>query len=567
MAADLPRDMERSMNQAITGLLVGTALEQLALAQGGVGEVPPAGGYLSITKILIMIAMSAPWLVAAPWIHRDSKLVRAPAGVWGSAAMAVGGIAMAIWLILPYFVAGFLLYALSVSALLVSYLAYRNGRVTEESKIGFGGLFSHKAEKSSEKPLTKLRIYDGTGNIVNPPREDSDEKLIHAYNLTQNLLYEMIWRRASNAELAPTGQQTQLRFVIDGVAIKRPFLSLGESEAIVQYLKPIGGMNIDERRRPQKGRISVDNVGTQVDIVLACAGTTNGQRMDLRVVKEFVQTNLDDLGMGEQMLARLREINQTPNGLFIVSGRPGSGVTSTLFSLLREHDAFIKQLATLESSASIDLENITHHSYGDPANLSKELATVIRRDPDVIMVDRCPDAETASLIHRAAQSKSVLLGMHANDSFTALAKWVKACGSPAPAMENLRGVVCQILMRLLCPECREPYRPDPQLLAKANIPGENIKVFYRPPSQPLTDDKGNVYICPKCQGSGYFGRTAVFELLDITDDLRQLVVSGASLAQIRAAARKRKMLYLQEQALRQVISGQTSIQEVIRVSQ
>jgi len=541
-------------------------LAEVASTDAGSSGLPSIGGHFSIVKIVVMFVLVIPWLMSCPWIHKDSQIVRAPKGLWGGIVMAVGAVAFVIWLLLPFFLAGLLIYVLTMAAVFVSYLAYRNGRVEDSRRISITSLFMPKSREEGEKVLTKMRFYDSTGQTVMPPREE-DQPTVHAYNLAQDLLYDMIWRRASVAELTPTGQSTQVRFVIDGVRTVRPSMPLADSEALTQYLKRIGGLNVEERRRPQRGQLAVDNVGTQVDVVLATAGTTGGQRMQLRVVQEFVQTHLDELGMAEDMLQRVREINKMSHGLLIVSGRPGSGITSTLYSLLREHDAFIKQLATLEVETSVELENITHHSYGDPTKLARDLAAVARRDPDVIMVDRCPDTETASLICRIAKRKAVLLGMHATDSFTALAKWVKVCGDPAAAMADLRAVMCQMLMRILCDSCKEAYKPDPQLLAKANIPAEKVDLFYRPPTQPLTDDKGNVIICSKCQGSGYFGRTAVFELLEVTDDLKKLVVSGAALPQIRAAARKRKMLYLQEQALRRVMSGQTSIQEVIRVSQ
>ena len=124
-----------------------------------------------------------------------------------------------------------------------------------------------------------------------------------------------------------------------------------------------------------------------------------------------------------------------------------------------------------------------------------------------------------------------------------------------------------MLLRKLCTNCREAYRPDPQLLAKANLPADRIDKFHRPPTQPLTDEKGNPIVCPACQGMGYYGRTAVFELLEVTEELQELVTANASASQIKAACRKRNMLYLQEQGLRKVIAGVTSIREVIRVSQ
>jgi type II secretory ATPase GspE/PulE/Tfp pilus assembly ATPase PilB-like protein len=161
----------------------------------------------------------------------------------------------------------------------------------------------------------------------------------------------------------------------------------------------------------------------------------------------------------------------------------------------------------------------------------------------------------------------VLLGMHAGDTFVALARWVKVCADRVAAMEHLRAVLCQVLLRKLCTNCREAYTPDPQILAKANLTTQTIGKFFRPPTVPLTDEKGHPIICPACQGSGYLGRTAAFELLEVTDEVREAVARRAPLTEIKAACRKNKMMYLQEQALRKVIEGETSVQEILRVSQ
>jgi type II secretory ATPase GspE/PulE/Tfp pilus assembly ATPase PilB-like protein len=300
-------------------------------------------------------------------------------------------------------------------------------------------------------------------------------------------------------------------------------------------------------------------------MTLSTAGTTGGQRMHFKVLQEVVRQKLDELGMSEDVLKSLREIGQA-KGLVLVSGRSGSGVTSTLYSLLRQHDAFMKQIVTLEAKPAVPLENITQTAYGDPERLPELLASALRRDPDVVMLDQCPDGPSAQLLLEAAAEKCILVGMEGEDSFVALAKWAKLCGSVPAAVEHLGAVSCQMLLRRLCTTCKEPYRPDPQVLAKANLPS-NIETFYRPPSQTPVDEKGRPIICTTCQGTGYFERTGVFELLAITPEMRQIISKGANLRDIKAAARKAKMLYLQEQALRKVMAGVTSIQEVLRVSQ
>jgi type II secretory ATPase GspE/PulE/Tfp pilus assembly ATPase PilB-like protein len=157
--------------------------------------------------------------------------------------------------------------------------------------------------------------------------------------------------------------------------------------------------------------------------------------------------------------------------------------------------------------------------------------------------------------------------MRAEDAITALEKWVKVCGGEAGAVEHLCGVTCQLLLRKLCTTCKEPYRPPPEMLAKANLPA-NVESFHRPPLHIPVDEKGRPIICTTCQASGYFQRTGVFELLVITPEIRQLIAKPTRQRdEIKMAARKGGMKYLQEQGLRKVMEGITSIQEVARVTQ
>jgi len=304
-----------------------------------------------------------------------------------------------------------------------------------------------------------------------------------------------------------------------------------------------------------------------VDITITATGTTGGQRIQFRVTQEAIRTELDKLGMSTDVFQRTAKMVARSNGLVIVSGRPGSGVTSTLYSMLRRHDAFVKQLVTLEAKAATDLENVTQNVYGEPGKLVGALTAALRHDPDVVMVDRCDDPESAEVIRQGAARKLILLGMPAGDSFTALARWIKVCGDAASAMAILRGVLCQALVRKLCPACRESYRPDRQLLAKANIPAGGVEQFYCPPKPGRVDEKGKPIVCPTCQNTGYVGRTGVFELLEVTDEIRKLVAEQAPLSRIKGACRKNNMQYLQEVALQKVMEGITGIQEVIRVTQ
>jgi len=530
-----------------------------------------SSGYFSLAKIIIMLVMLTAWMLVAPWVNRDAKRVLAVVPIWSGAILGAGGVGFVLWLVLPSYVLGLLAYLVILGATTGVYIVYRNGRCKEEAKITLSNLVpSFVGGARKEKPIelvSQVKVYDCAAKIVLPPADDASQEQRLAYNETQALLFDVLFHRASEADLTPSGRKVRVRFVIDGVVTEQEPFDLQTGERIIQYLKPPAGMDVEERRRPQQGTVAIEALGKHTDTMLTTTGTNDGQRMQVRVAGEVVNTDLAELGLNPDTLEQISAANASQTGLIIVTGRPKSGVTSTLYSLLRRQDGFMKQLMTIEAKPVVDLENITQNAYPSNADLPKTLAAAARRDPDVIMVDQCPDQTTADLIQRISQVKLVLLGMQAKDSFVGLAKWVKLCGDAAKAVAPLLGISCQLLLRKLCLECRHPYKPDPQMLAKANISGENIDVFYRKARKGRHDAKGKPMFCNACQESGFIGRTGVFEFLAMTDDIRKLVVGGADVRNIKAACRKNGMLNLQEQALRKVIAGVTSINEVIRVTQ
>jgi type II secretory ATPase GspE/PulE/Tfp pilus assembly ATPase PilB-like protein len=542
-------------------------LSILSVTPPGLAEIT-GGGYFAVAKIITMLVLLLPWLHLAPKVSKDALNLRLSQPLWAGLVLGSGAVGVLIWLLTPWFFVGLLVYLILVSASMLGYLTYRNKHVQPEQRIGadsLGGIFQKNKKVQTASVVTKVKIYDSNSRIVAPSPSWSNTD-VQAYNQLQSFLYEVLWRRASEADISPDGDRARVRLVIDGTLTDGPAMELAQSEAVIQFLKPLGGMNAQEHRRPQKGMMSVDLAQGATEIVLATAGSTGGQRLQLRVRREIIQTRLPELGMSDEVLASVREACKQP-GLILVSGRSGSGVTSTLYSLLREHDSFTQQLVTFEKNPAVEMENVTQNRYETDDQLAAALSSALRRDPDVIMVDSCAESNAAEVVTEASKNKAALVGVSASDTFVALAKWVKICGQSQSAMRDLRIVLCQILVRKLCPACREKYRPDPQILAKANIPADKVESFYRTPTRPRLDEKGNPLTCQTCQNTGYYGRTGAFELLEVTDEIRQMIAGGAALAAIKSAARKNKMLYLQEQALAKVIAGVTSIQEVIRVSQ
>jgi len=537
---------------------------------GLLADVPEGSVAAAAVKVAVMAALMVPWLKLAGWVYRDARRTELLRGVWSAAAVGGGLVGMVLWLLVPFYVVGVLFYIVLAGGAFVAYAAFRNARAEPGERLSLskalGGL-TGRSSRGRPQVVAKVRLYDSAEHLVYPPDFlKATPADVQVYNDVQELLFDVAWRRASEADIVPAGQQARVVYVIDGVTAEQPALPLARGEAIVEFLKAPAGMDAAERRRPQKGKVSIDIGETKVDMQLLTAGTTGGQRLQIRVLQEVARTKLDDLGMPQDMMDWVRAFAAEPRGMLIVSGPPGSGVTSTTYSVLRLYDAFLNHVVAVERQRALDLENVTQQPYED-AKLPRIMEAIIERGLDVLMLDNCPDADTARQIIALSAAKPVILGVQASESFVALARWVKTAGDAAAAVANLRGVLCQMLLRKLCPDCRQPYKPDRQRLAKLNIPAGQVAVFYSPRTKPELDKRGQPIICPTCQGTGYRDRTAAFELLELNDEVRQLIVSGATVAQIRAACRKNKMLYLQEQALRKVIEGTTSIQEVVRITQ
>jgi type II secretory ATPase GspE/PulE/Tfp pilus assembly ATPase PilB-like protein len=275
--------------------------------------------------------------------------------------------------------------------------------------------------------------------------------------------------------------------------------------------------------------------------------------------------------MREQIHATVTQ----PHGLFVVCGPTGAGKSTTLYACLNEIDRHQKNVITVENPVEYHIDNVTQIEVNPKAGktFASELRSILRQDPDVIYIGEIRDQETAEIACQAAQTgHMVFTTLHANDSVTAIARLIDLGVAPFLIASSLTAVLGQRLVRVLCPDCKVKYKPDPTLLRKANLPADQIKHFFRATetvkhAESEEDDWGDAERepCPRCGGRGYFGRTGVFELLVVTDRMRELIRENPNLSAIRQEAARAGMKSIQEDGLRQVISGLTSIHELLRV--
>lgn len=536
------------------------------------------GPYVSPVKIAVVVAMFLVWAGAAQWVDRDAVVVKTNREQWNVIALS-GGVVAAFVLLVPnwwhgdLFILGAAFWALLAGAPLAAYLMHRNGRVVPTARVMTIGhakrLLGSGGKKRIKDKGQRVRIEDSDGHFVELP-DEPEEAL--AFQAVQEFLYDMLWRRASDVDMLAGKEKYRLVYRVDGVATEHADgVPIEEGERIVRFLKKIAGLNVEEIRKPQTGRITaamLSQEGSAGTTEVHTSGTTAGERLRLRIGSGPTLMRLQELGIRPPRLERFMKCLAKNRGLVLMSAPRQNGLTTTQYAVLRGHDAYMNNIHSLERRPLTELDNISQCKYdgaNTDVNYARMLQTVLRKEPDIVMVGECEDHETALISARAASEKrKIYLGITAGDSFDALAKFLKLLNDTQLAAKALVGVVNQRLARTLCTECREAFEPDPATLKKMNLPADKIEHFYRPPTDPEEGRRGKRKVCMNCRGSGYIGRTGIFELLIVDAVVAKLIAEGASINKIKLQCRKNKMYYLQEEGLLKVIDGTTSMNEILR---
>jgi len=527
------------------------------------------GGYISIIKLVIFLALFFGWLWTVGWVHRDAELVDTNRSLWTGVALGSGAFATILWLLIPVFWVGLLLFLIAVGISSLSYVSHRNGRVMDHDRVltvdFMKGLFANKQKKLDA--LKELVFVTANGNDVPLPQGKTPD--FFGYRQAHDLFSDAIWRRASDVIFVPTQQEYKIVYQVDGTATKRPPMGKEQMDFFSHFIKSVADLDIKEKRKPQKGRFSVHQGDENIEWEVTTAGSTAGEQIILSQKRQRSIMKTSDLGLTSAQRKSLRNIQELGKGIFIVSGPKKSGVSTTFYALLRTHDAFINSIHTLEREITGDLLNMTQeiYSFSDTGTMTfgKKLQAMVRMGPDIVGVGGCQDSETAQTICDAAK-KGVMLyvTLEADSVIKAMDKWVRLVGDKNKAVQNLIGISNQRIVRILCQGCKQAYAPNVALLKKFNVGTDKAKVLYRP-GKVQYDKHGKPLTCEDCQGTGFVGRTGVFELVTIDDSMRQTLLKAQSISEIASRFRGAKMLYMQEQALRKVMAGVTSVNEMVRV--
>ena len=364
--------------------------------------------------------------------------------------------------------------------------------------------------------------------------------------------------RASDIHIEPQGDSVRLRFRIDGALHEALALPGSMAGALASRIKIMAGMSIVERRRPQDGQITMSIDGRSIDLRVSTTGVVSGEKVVLRILdRTKAVLQLRDLGMDGSMLDSYRALLHSPYGMVLCAGPTGSGKTTTLYASLNEINEVHSNITTIEDPVEYVFPSINQIQINEAAGITfaAGLRSILRQDPDVILVGEIRDVETANIaIQSALTGHFVLSSVHATDAVSSVYRFIDMGIESFLISASVLGVVGQRLVRRMCKDCRSPYRPGP----------EEIDYYERMGGTPKTDFWAGTG-CNHCAHTGYSGRIGVYELLTMTPEMKELIViPGTSHADIRALAVQQGTRTLGHQGIRLVERNRTTIQEIIR---
>jgi type IV pilus assembly protein PilB len=376
--------------------------------------------------------------------------------------------------------------------------------------------------------------------------------------LLNYILYQAIRDRASDIHLEPFDGDFKIRYRVDGSLFELESPPPHLAEALIARVKVMSDLDIAETRLPQDGRIELTVGGRSVDLRVSTLPTMYGESTVMRILdRSNVSLSLDNLGLAKPVRERLRQFTDLPHGIVLVTGPTGSGKTTTLYAMLNEANREDTKVITVEDPVEYDLEGIVqvpvHEDIG--VTYAAVLRTILRQDPDVILVGEIRDRETAqTAIEASLTGHLVFSTLHTNDAASAITRLVDIGIEPFLLTATLQGILAQRLVRRVCKECKTFYEPADEVLRRLGLTADRVvgsKFAY---------GKG----CATCNFTGYRGRMAITEILEVDDRIRELVLSGASTTKVQEAALEGGLSTLRESGLAAVFDGETTVEEVLR---
>ena len=544
-----------------------------------------SGMYLSPWKILGTWLLFLLWVRTTDWISQDAQAMKLKHGMWNPIVFFSFFLCLLLLWIIPLYGVGILLLLIAYIAPLVAYIVIRNSQVPAYDKV----LTSKHIRRWIAQRVAKIGINMAGAEV--DPRDmgpqiqltpaggatdrDNTANLLTArqspgWLFARELLDEALLQRATHVMLDYSPTTVAVRYQIDGAWHDRAPMERANGDFILAVFKGLAALNPSDRRTRQSGHFGMEALKDKYTCKITAQGTQTGERALVQIdPKKLPFKTLDDIGMRAKMQEQLEEVLLQSQGLVLFSAMPGGGLTTTMDVALSNTDRFMRNFVAVvdEGKPEREIENlhVTTYSSAGGETPATVLPKLVRTYPDVIVVRDATDLETVSILcEQVGEKRLVITSIRAKEAVEALLRVLMLKIPPNEFIPVVTAVLNVRLIRKLCDQCKEGYPPPAEVLKQLGLPAGRVEALYRPPTVPI-DPKHPDAVCEQCQGLGYFGRTAIFELLLVDDDLRQVLTTAPKLENLRAAARKAKHRSLQEEGVLLVARGVTSIQELLRV--
>lgn len=544
---------------------------------------PPAGANLAWYKLLMIAIVFLIWVKTTDWANQTAMKIGSeiemPPEIWNPILVGSFALGFLAVLFVPYFVAGFVFYALAALAPFLAFFIVHRSKLSKRPDV------LQLLNKSGEQtPAPTLRQDEGAAIDFSPGGRDKQEKqanLIRArqaaeFPALKNTLADLLVKRSELALLDYSRQGVSAKFQVDGVWHALPPMDREKGDSILASLKFLAGLNPEDRRNKQAGSFQAKTADEKLTFELQTQGVPTGERAQLKFIRQRkAPMTLVQQGMFPEMVEQLKKSMLGP-GINIVSAPKGEGLTAIWQGALMNSERMTRDCLAIESDGDTEclVENIVIKHYTSPTNQVEATRTALLTQPDFLAVPKVESDEMMDLLVSQArdQRRSLLLRTVANSAAEALVTLYKSAPNRDAFLNQTKMITGQKLIRRLCPDCRQELRLAPEAIQKlGGNPKQQSTVYqeYRlPPPELRVDSKGRpieIPPCPTCGGLSYLGRIAVVELLELNDELRNVVAKQPDPAVIEARAQKLGKSSLQQQAYRLVLLGVTTIAEVQRV--
>jgi len=412
--------------------------------------------------------------------------------------------------------------------------------------------------KEAEKPADGVEVQAKVSEEIDIDRLATDSEDAPVIKIVNLIMVQAIREKASDIHIEPFQNSLKLRYRVDGDLAPAESPPKALQLAITSRIKILAGLNIAERRVPQDGRFRVKVMGKEVDLRVSVLPTSHGEKVVIRILDKSALTgSIDQMGLDEETLLKFRKAIDAPHGMILVTGPTGSGKTTTLYSVLQELNNPQYNIVTVEDPIEYELSGINQVSVRNDIGLdfASALRSILRQDPDIVMVGEIRDNETADIAVKAALTgHQVLSTLHTNDAAGAITRLDDMGIEPFLISSSILMTCAQRLVRKICTNCREEFMPEPEIFTRLGVEPKAETVFYRGSG------------CDRCKGRGYLGRLAIIEALTVTEAVRRLIMKRASAAVIKNQAVAEGMKTLRMAGIDKALEGQTTLEEVLRVA-